>query len=206
MGISPHGYWCLSVLLAHFLDAGGHDLAHPLDGVGGHLHGQLLVGIGDGIVFTDQVDGIELALGGTLAAAQAHILVDLDGTAAQAALGLLLHLLFGEGDPVVPEGAGGLGIVADLLPGSVVKALYHDVGLVKGVVLPAVSAQGQALAGLDIAVDGDGALLARGNGVDGELGAGEGVAAYKDVGLGGLIGETNSLGGGVAVEDDLRSL
>ena len=42
-----------------------------------------------------------------------------------------------------------------------------------------------------------GRFLAGGNGVDGELGAGEAVAAHKDVGLGGLIGEL--VGGGIAV-------
>jgi hypothetical protein len=50
-----------------------------------------------------KMDGVELALGGAHAAAHAHVLVHLHGAAAQAALGLLLQLLLGEGAAQVPK-------------------------------------------------------------------------------------------------------
>ena len=74
--------------------------------------------------------------------------------------------------------------------------------LVQGAVDAAVAAHGQGLAGMDIAVQGDGGLLAGGNGVDGKAGTGVAVAAHEDIGLGGLIGQLVGLG--VALLADLQ--
>lgn len=67
--------------------------------------------------------------------------------------------------------------------------------LIERLVNSAVAAGGERLAGVHIAVQADGGLLAGGNGVDGKLRAGVAVAADEDVRLRGLIGQRVGLGG-----------
>ena len=66
--------------------------------------------------------------------------------------------------------------------------------LVERLVDSAVAAGGERLAGVHIAVQADGGLLAGGNGVDGKLRAGVAVAADENVRLRGLIGQRVGLG------------
>ena len=84
-----------------------------------------------------------------------------------------------------------------------VKAVDRHDGLllIELVELARVTRQRQALALMHVAVQGDGALAAGRDRVDGELRAGDHVAAGKDIGLRGLIRHTVGLDGAVAVED-----
>ena len=84
-----------------------------------------------------------------------------------------------------------------------VKAVDGHDGLllVELVELARVTRQRQALALMHVAMQGDGALAAGRDRVDGEFRAGDHVAAGKDVGLRGLIRHTVGLDGAVAVED-----
>ena len=79
----------------------------------------------------------------------------------------------------------------------VVVALHQDVVPVQLDEGAQVAADGQALAGVDVAVDGHGGLTAGGDGVDDELLAGVHVAAHKDVALAGLQRDGVGLDGAV---------
>lgn len=74
------------------------------------------------------------------------------------------------------------------LAARVVVALDHDIVAVERGVVALVAADGERGARLHKAMDGHGGLVTGGNGVDGKARTGVDVAAYKDVGLGGLIG------------------
>ena len=138
-----------------------------------------------------EADGVELALGGADAAADALVLVEDDCAAAEAALGLLLHLLLGEHTAQIVEGLLRLfgGAVVRVLARGVVKALdRHGHGRgIERLVVAVVTADELALAGVHEAVDGHGGLFAGGDGVDGKLRAGHKIAAREHVGLVGLI-------------------
>ena len=86
------------------------------------------------------------------------------------------------------------GIPAGNLTGGIVVAVHPNVLFVKRHEVPAVSADGQAGMGADKAVDGDGTLTSGGDGIDGKFGAGVYVAAHKNVGLRGLVGQAVGLG------------
>src|SRR5699024_10118217 len=87
-----------------------------------------------------------------------------------------------------------------VLAGSSVVAGENRVVLVQLNELAAVPADGHAGVGLYEPVNGHCTLLARGNGVDGEAGAGVHVAAHKHVRLGGLIGQRVCLGPAAATQ------
>ena len=145
------------------------------------------------------MDRVEHALGGAQAAADAAVRVDDADAAAQAAAGLRLDLLFGEGETVMLEGACLLRIVQDRLTGRAIEAVdaKDQIVLVELVELTQVAALGQALAVLNEAVQGLGAFAAGGNRVDGKLRAGVDVAADEDIVLLGLVGD--GIGNGVAL-------
>ena len=98
---------------------------------------------------TLEVDGVELALRGADAAADAHVLVKHHSAAAKAALGLLLHLLLCQGAAQVTEGLDGLGGagLGSLLARREVQAAHRHAGfvLVDGEVLLDRTADDQAL-------------------------------------------------------------
>ena len=67
------------ILLGDRLD---DDLSDTLDGMLCHFKRKLFINLGDnGLIVSDKVDGIELALCRALSAADTHIGVDLSGTA-----------------------------------------------------------------------------------------------------------------------------
>ena len=68
-----------------------------------------------------QMDGVEHAAGGAQTAADAAVRINHTHATAQAAAGFRLDLLFGEGETVMLEGAGLLGIVKDRLAGGTVE-------------------------------------------------------------------------------------
>ena len=74
------------------------------------------------------------------------------------------------------------------LAARVVVALEHNVVAVERGVVALVAADGERGARLHKAMDGDGGLVAGGDGVDGKARTGIDVTAHKDVGLGGLVG------------------
>ena len=136
-----------------------------------------------------QVDGIERALGGAQAAADALVGVDDRGTAAQAASGLGAHLFLGKGLDVLAKRRGLLALAVDTchLAARVVIALDHNIVAVERGVAALVAADSERRARLHKAVDGHSGLVTGGDGVDGKAGTGVDVAAHKDVGLGGLV-------------------
>ncbi len=81
-----------------------------------------------------------------------------------------------------------------------VVIVHHHAALVEHGVDAAVAADGQALARPHLAVQRDGGLLARGDGVDGELGPGARVAAHEHVGFARLVRQAVGLRRAVAVE------
>ena len=141
------------------------------------------------------MDGVELAAGGADAAADALVLIHGGGPAAEAAGGLQFHLLLGEGDAVIPEGLGFALVVQLLLPGGHVQLFGGNSGiaLVKLFKVSGIAGQSQAVARVDKAVDGNGALTTAGDGVNGVLGTGDRVAAAENVRLGGLEGDLSHL-------------
>ena len=151
-----------------------------------------------------QVDGVEGALGGADAAADAAVLVHDGGAAGQAAGRLLADLLLGQGAVVLAERVG-RGLHAGILAGAVVIGLDQDVVLVQLDEIAPVAADGHVPM-LHEAVQGLGGLLAGGDGVDGELRAGVHVAAHEDVGLRRLVGELVGHGVHAAEELHLRIL
>ena len=84
-----------------------------------------------------QVDGVEHAAGGAQAAADAAVPVHDGDAAAQAAAGLGLDLLLGEGETVMLKGLELQRIVLDLLAGGLVIGVQGEgqIGLVKFVEL-----------------------------------------------------------------------
>ena len=136
------------------------------------------------------MDGVERALGGAQAAADALVGVDDRGTATQATGGLGAHLLFGKGLDVLAKGRSLLAVAVNMrhLAARVVIALDHDIVAVERGVAALVAADGERGARLHKAMDGHGGLVAGGDGIDGEAGASIDIAAHKDVGLSGLIG------------------
>jgi len=147
--------------------------------------------------------GVELALGGADAAADALVGIDHAAAAAQAAGGLGLDLLRREGDALILHGKDLFLVDAGLAACGLAVAVRrkNDVFLIKLVEVSGVAVDGQGLANVHKAVDGHGALTAGGNGVDGVLRAGGAVAANEDVGLGRLEGDV------VALDDSaVRSL
>ena len=147
------------------------------------------------------MDGVELALGGAEAAADALVLVDLGSAAAKAAGGFLAYLLFGEGQAVIGESLGLCSVVAGNLTRGVVKADGDDgLFLVELDELAAVAAKSQALAGIDEAVQRLCADESGSDGVDGELRPGDKVAAGEDVVLRGLAGDRVNDHGAVLVK------
>ena len=136
------------------------------------------------------MDGVERALGGAQAAADALVGVDDRGTATQATGGLGAHLLFGKGLDVLAKRRGLLALAVHVgnLAARVVVALDHDVVAVERGVAALVAADGERGARLHKAMDGDGSLVTGGDGVDGKARTGVDIAAHKDVGLSGLIG------------------
>ena len=139
------------------------------------------------------MDRIKAAARGAYAAAEALVRIDKRGAAAEAAGGLFPDLFLGKGAAVVAE-AGGLRRVPawDLSRGGVTVALHAveiHILLFKGPVSQPVAADDETLTGMHEAVDGYRSLLALGNRVNGKLRAGMRIAADKDVGLRGLIGD-----------------
>ncbi len=110
-----------------------------------------------------KVDGVKLALGGADAAADAHILIDDDAAAAEAAGGFLLDLLLGEGTAQILEALLCLlgGRTGGLLAGCIVKADCVDAKRcdIQRLIITVVTAEILGLAGMYIAVDGDGCLF-----------------------------------------------
>ena len=116
-------------------------------------------------------------------------------------------LLLGQRQPQIRKGRGALaGFEAGGLAFGVVVALYADIVAVQLNELAQVASDRQALTGVDEAVDGDHALAAVCDRVDGESRAVAHVAAHEDIGLGGLPGHGVGLRGAVAVELDLGAL
>ena len=136
------------------------------------------------------MDGVERALGGAQAAADALVGVDDRGTATQATGGLGAHLLFGKGLDVLAKRRGLLALAVHVgsLAARVVVALDHDIVAVERGIAALVAADGERGARLHKAMDGHGGLVTGGDGVDGKARTGIDVAAHKDVGLGSLIG------------------
>ena len=136
------------------------------------------------------MDGVERALGGAQATADALVGVDDRGAAAQAAGGLGAHLLLGKGLNILAKRCSLLALAVHVgnLAARVVVALEHNVVAVERGVAALVAADGERGARLHKAMDGHRGLVAGGDGVDGKAGAGVDVAAHKDVGLGSLIG------------------
>ena len=133
------------------------------------------------------MDGIEAALGGADAAANALVLVHYRGAALEAAGRFLADLLLRERAMIFSEFALD-GYYARILAGAIVIAFHHDILLVEFDEIPPVAADGHVTA-LHKAVQGLRSLLAGGNGVNGKLGTGEDVAAHKDVRFRRLVGE-----------------
>ena len=127
-----------------------------------------------------KMDGVECALGGAQAAANALVGVDDRGAAAQAAGGL----------DVLAEGRGFLALAVHVgnLAARVVIARDHDIVAVERGVAALVAADGERGARLHKAVDGHRSLVTGGDSVDGEAGTGVDVTTHKDVGFGGLVG------------------
>lgn len=143
-----------------------------------------------------EVDGVEFAPCGADTAAEALVGVNDRCTAAEAACGLLLELLLGEGPAIILE-LGDIYPVGVLSGSTVVVRLDFvkiEIVLVKRLVLKTVSADCETLTLLYEAVDGDCALLAGGNRVNGKLGSRVDIAADKNVGLCGLIGHSVCFG------------
>ena len=136
---------------------------------------------------TVQVDGIEAALGGADAAANALVLVHHRRAALEAAGRFLADLLLRERAVILRKLALD-GHYARILAGAVVVAFHHNILLVELDEIPPVAADGHVTA-LHEAVQGLRSLLAGGNGVNRKLGTGEDVAAHKDVRLCRLVGE-----------------
>ena len=136
------------------------------------------------------MDGVERALGGAQAAADALVGVDDRGAAAQATGGLGAHLLLGKGLNILAKRRSLLAFAVHMrnLAARVVVALEHNVVAVERGVAALIAADGERGARLHKAMDGHRGLVAGGDSVDGKAGAGVDVAAHKDVGLGGLIG------------------
>ena len=154
-----------------------------------------------------ETDGVKAAARRADAAADALVRIDDARTAAETAGGLGFDLLLGEACAAVLHRAAQLLVVAGALARRVVKAvdIEKNIFLIELDELPAVAADGEARVRLHKAVQGHGALLAGGDGVDGELLAGVGVAADEDVGLGGLVSQRIGLDGAVGVELHLCS-
>ena len=136
------------------------------------------------------MDGVERALGGAQAAADALVRVDDRGAAAQAAGGLGAHLLLGKGLNILAKRRSLLAFAVHMrnLAARVVVALEHNVVAVERGVAALIAADGECGARLHKAMDGHRGLVASGDSVDGKAGAGVDVAAHKDVWLGGLVG------------------
>ena len=136
------------------------------------------------------MDGVERALGGAQAAADALVGVDDRGTAAQATGGLGAHLLFGKGLDVLAKRRGLLALAVHVgnLAARVVVALDHDIVAVERSVATLVAADGERRARLHKAMDGHRGLVTSGDSVDGKAGASVDVTTHKDIGLGGLVG------------------
>ena len=116
-----------------------------------------------------QVDGVERALRRTDAAADALVRVDDARAAAKAARRLLFDLLFGERDALVAKRPAQRLVIADALARRcVVIDGDQRAFLVELDELAAVAADRQRRA-LDKTVQRDRALLARGDGVDGNF-------------------------------------
>ena len=135
------------------------------------------------------MDGVERALGGAQAAADAIVGVDDRGAAAQAAGGLGAHLLLGKGLNILAKRCSLLAFAVHMrnLAARVVVALDHDIVAVERGVAALVAADGERGARLHKAMDGHRGLVTGGDSVDGKAGAGIDVAAHKDVGFGGLV-------------------
>ena len=135
------------------------------------------------------MDGVERALGGAQAAADALVGVDDRGAAAQAAGGLGAHLFLGKGLDILAKRRSLLAFAVHMrnLAARVVVALEHNVVAVERGVAALIAADGERGARLHKAMDGHRGLVAGGDSVDGKAGAGVDVAAHKDVGFGGLV-------------------
>ena len=136
------------------------------------------------------MDGIERALGGAQAAADALVGVDDRGAAAQAAGGLGAHLFLGKGLNILAKRRSLLAFAVHMrnLAARVVVALKHNVVAVKCGVAALVAADGERGARLHKAMDGHRSLVTGGDSVDGKAGTSVDITTHKDVGLGGLIG------------------
>ena len=139
-------------------------------------------------------DGVKDAFGGADAAADTLVGIHHRRAAAQAAGGFGLYLLLGEGVGEIPEGTG-LGLPGPLgsLSVRVVVAGDENIVLVQLDKVPSVSPDGQGAVLLYVPVQGNRALPARRDGVDGEFGTGINVAAHEDVRLRCLICESVGL-------------
>ena len=135
------------------------------------------------------MDGVERALGGAQAAADALVGVDDRGTATQATGGLGAHLLFGKGLDVLAKRRSLLALAVHVgnLAARVVVALEHNVVAVERGVAALIAADGERGARLHKAMDGHRGLVAGGDSVDGKAGASVDVTTHKDVGFGGLV-------------------
>ena len=136
------------------------------------------------------MDGVERALGGAQAAADALVGVDDRGAAAQAAGSLGAHLFLGKGLDVLAKRRGllALAVHVDNLAARVVVALEHNVVAVERSVAALIAADGERGARLHKAMDGHRSLVTGGDSVDGKAGASVDVTTHKDVGFGGLVG------------------
>ena len=189
------------LLAEHFLE----DLDFALGGVGAdglelvlRLHHRRALG-----TLTEEMNGVELTFGGAKAAADALVFVYFRGAAAETACGLLLDLRLSERQTVVPEGLGLGGIAAWVLTlGVVVAERHHGVVLIELDKLTQISVERELLAGLHEAMQGNGALAACGDRIDGKLRAGQAVAADEDVKLIALIGDLVGLGKTALVKAD----
>ena len=118
-----------------------------------------------------------------------------------------LDLFFGEDQMLVAHGAH-LGRIESLAGAGRLLERFgrqHDVVLVKRREVAGVAVDGQGLAFVDEAVQGNRAFAAHGQRVDHELLAGNDVAAGEDVGFCSLVSDRIDDGGTVAVKFHLRT-
>ena len=137
-------------------------------------------------VVTNQVDSVEVALGGTYAAADALVRVNYVLTTLQAAVGFQLNFLFGEGELYFFEGMWiQVGVNTGVVSHTIVITFYKDIGLVEVDELPAVTAglhmNVAGLAALNVTMDGFSNNIADTNGINCELRTGENVTADEEV-------------------------
>ena len=93
-----------------------------------------------------EVDRVEITAGRAESAADAAVLVDLGGTAAEASCRLCLHLLLGEGQAEIVEGLrGDTGLFARDLALRVVEGLHVDIILVELLEEAEVTVSGSAV-------------------------------------------------------------